>query len=42
MANRRTAFGPCSLSSWVMTICDLPRGGENVRFASGDARREQG
>jgi hypothetical protein len=41
MPNRRSAYGPYTLPSWVMTTRDLPRAGENVRFAGGDARREQ-
>ncbi|HEX6231768.1 MAG TPA: hypothetical protein VFZ63_01450 [Jiangellaceae bacterium] len=41
MPNTRTAHWPYALPSWVMTTCDLSRAGENVRFAGGDARREQ-
>jgi hypothetical protein len=41
MPNRRTDYWPYALPSWVIATCDLPRGGENVRFAGGDARREQ-
>jgi len=41
MPKGRTAFGPCSLPSWVKTTLDLQGAGENVRFAGGDARREQ-
>ena len=41
MPTGRTAYGPYTLPSWVMTTCDLPRAGENVRFAGGDSRSEQ-
>ena len=42
MPNGRTAYWLYELPSWVMTTRDLPRARENVRFAGGDARREQG
>jgi len=41
MPTGRTAYGSYTLPSWVMTTRDLLRAGENVRFADGDARREQ-
>ena len=41
MPNGHTAYGPDAMPSWVMTTRDLPRAGEYVRFAGGDARREQ-
>jgi hypothetical protein len=41
MPKRRTAYGLYTSPSLVMTTRDLPRAGENVRAAGGDARREQ-
>ena len=36
--NHESGVWPYTLPSWVMTTRDLPKAGENVRFASGDVR----
>jgi dihydrofolate reductase len=36
--NHEKGVMPYTLPSWVMTTRDLPKTGENVRFASGDVR----
>jgi len=43
MPNGRTAYAnwPYTLPSWMVTTGDLPKARQNVRFADGDARREQ-
>ncbi|HEX6232358.1 MAG TPA: dihydrofolate reductase family protein [Jiangellaceae bacterium] len=36
--NHESGVWPYKLPSWVMTTRELPKAGENVRFASGDVR----